>query len=263
MIPSTEQVRRLHQRAAAERRSDQELSMVNRERLTDEMWGDETNKANDTDLPHGSRGRERDHTEQCQPQHESDRPSDCAVSSPRVSASSPRETSVTGTTQKQKTAPSKSADDQLMKPVVPGRNICIARQMSGFVSSSSEVTRTQQKAITMPASSRLAVCRTPRERVIVSSVAPAAPTQAAPVTPSLLAHASPLSEASAFGEQTDPARLTARRRTRYQEGRARPVGCETRPARSRPQAQAKRRQIGSHRSQQPDLPKYHGGLGIG
>ena len=127
----------------------------------------------------------------------SDRPRDCAVSSPKVSASSPRESSVAGTMQRQKTPPSSCAEDQLMKPVLPSKNICIARQSSGFVSSSSEVTALNKKAITMPASKRLAVCSTPRDSVIVSRVAPHAPRNAVPVSPSLPAHTSPPTDASA------------------------------------------------------------------
>ena len=76
--------------------------------------------------------------------------------------------------------PSKPTEDQLMKPVLPNKKLCMLRQMSGLASSRSCVIALSRKATTTPESRRLRVCRTPRERLMVSSVAPPAPRQAAP-----------------------------------------------------------------------------------
>ena len=73
----------------------------------------------------------------------------------------------------------------------------MVRQISGRLSNSSWVIAPSRNATTTPDSNRLRVCKTPRDRLTVSKVAPAAPRHAAPVTPSLAAHARPSNEASA------------------------------------------------------------------
>ncbi len=59
--------------------------------------------------------------------HGSESPSDCAVSSPKVSASSPRESNIAGTRQMQNTTASRLVEVQLMKAVLPRRKVCISR----------------------------------------------------------------------------------------------------------------------------------------
>ncbi len=124
-------------------------------------------------------------------------PSERAVSSPSVNASSPDDNQSAGTMQTANTPPSRAADDQPTKPVLPNKKICMARQISGRVSSTSVVTALSRKPTTMPASSRFAVCRTPRDKAMVRTMAAPAPRQAAPVMPSSPAQASAPNEASA------------------------------------------------------------------
>ena len=81
--------------------------------------------------------------------------------------------------------------------MLPSRNACIARQVSGRASSSSVVTALSRKPTTIPESSSREVCTTPRDNASVSAVAIPAPTVAAAVTPISPAQASVPIEASA------------------------------------------------------------------
>ena len=149
--------------------------MIDRERLAHEVRRDETDEADDAHLPTAAAVASETIPSSVRRSAGSERPRDCAVSSPNVSASSPRERSEAGTMQRQKTMPSKPAEDQLMKPVLPNKNVCMLRQMSGLVSSRSCVIAPSKKATTTPESRRLRVCSTPRERLTVRSVAAPAP----------------------------------------------------------------------------------------
>ena len=65
---------------------------------------------------------------------------------------------------------------------------CIACMMSGVSSKISDVTAPNTTPTTTPASSRRSVCCTPLASASVSSTAATAPTNAAPVNPSLASH---------------------------------------------------------------------------